>query len=240
VGRTQQESLSTTAVNRDELLGLAEDLPDVWESPSSDTKLKQRIIRILIQEVVADVDERTQAVVLAIHWAAGHHSVLRVPKLKTGQHSRSTKAEAVDVVRQMATVYTDEDIPLTLNRLRLKTGAGNRWSEARVRPLRSYLKLPVYRPDRQHGRLNMLQAAHRLGVSSTVVRRLIASKILPASQILPGAPWEIGSKAVAAPEVIHAATALRSRDSRHRGTKNEGTPKLPGLYEESTKGPELP
>jgi plasmid stability protein len=240
VDRAQQESLSTAPVNRDELLALAEDLPGLWDSPSSDTTLKQRIIRILIQEVIADVDERTQEVVLAIHWVGGHHSELRVPKLKTGQHGRSTKAEAVDIVRQMATSYTDEDIALTLNRLRLKTGAGNTWSEARVRSLRSYLKLPVYRPEQQHGRLNMLQAAQRLGVSPTVVRRLIASKILPASQILSGAPWEIDPKAVAAPEVIQATTALKNRDRRHGVPRGEGTPELPGLYEESTEETELP
>jgi hypothetical protein len=101
----------------------------VWESRSTDLALKQRIIRILIQEIVANVDELAKEVVLTIHWAGGRHSELRVPKLKTGRHKRCTKAEAVDLVRQMASSYTDEDIALTLNRLGLKTGAGNTWNE---------------------------------------------------------------------------------------------------------------
>jgi hypothetical protein len=78
--------------------------------------------------------------------------------------------------------YPDAEIALTLNRLRLKTGAGNTWSEIRVRSLRSHLKLAAYQGDKPDGRLNMLQAAERLGVSHTVVRRLIAGKILPATQ----------------------------------------------------------
>jgi hypothetical protein len=94
--------------------------------------VKQRIIRILIQEIVVDVDEGTQEVVLVIHWVGGRHSELRVPKLKTGQHGRCTKIEAVAIVRQMAASYSDEEIALTLNRLRLRTGAGNTWSEERV------------------------------------------------------------------------------------------------------------
>lgn len=240
VAQAEQESVSATVVNRDELLALAEELPGVWESPSSDPGLKQRIIRILIQEIVADVDERTQEVVLVIHWVGGRHSELRVPKLKTGQHSRCTKTEAVEIVRQMATSYPDEEIALTLNRLRLRTGAGNTWNEARVRSLRSYLKLPAYKAEQADGRLNMLQAAERLGVSPTVVRRLIAGKVLQATQILPGAPWEIDSKAVASPEVIQAATALRNRDNRQRDSASAGTPKLPGLEEGSVERKELP
>lgn len=238
--QAEQESASATVINRDDLLTLAEDLPSVWESPTSDPSLKQRIIRILIQEIVADVDEHSQEVVLVIHWVGGRHSELRVPKLKTGQHGRRTKTEAVDIVRQMATSYPDGEIALTLNRLRLRTGAGNTWSEARVRSLRSYLKLPVYKAEQAHSRLNMLQAAEQLGVSPAVVRRLIASKILQATQILPGAPWEIDPKAVASAEVIQAATALKNRDKRQQGSRNKGMPKLPGFDEELVNGKELP
>ena len=235
VTQAEQEAVSATVINKDELLALADDLPGVWESPSSNPSLKQRIIRILIQEIVADVDEHTQEVVLVIHWAGGRHSELRVPKLRAGQHGRCTQTEAIDIVRQMATSYPDGEIVLTLNRLRLRTGAGNTWSEARVRSLRSYLKLPAYRAEQADGRLNMLQAAERLGVSPTVVRRLIAGKMLHATQILPGAPWEIDSRAVASPEVIHAATALRNRDNRDRDSVSEGTPRLPGLDEDNGK-----
>lgn len=240
LSQAQQESEEATIVNRDDLLSLAEDLTAVWESPSSDASIKQRIIRILIEEIVADVDESAQEVVLVIHWVGGRHSELRVPKSKTGRHSRCTKREAVDIVRQMATSYTDEEIALTLNRLRLKTGAGNTWSEPRVRSLRSHLKLPAYRAEQSDGRLNMLQAAQRLGVSATVVRRLIAGKILQATQILPGAPWEIDSKAVASAEVIRGAMTLKNRYSREPKHVSEGTLSLPGLYEESAEEKDLP
>jgi hypothetical protein len=175
--------------SRDDLLALAEDLPGVWESPSSDPRLKQRIIRILIQEIVADVDE--QEATLVIHWVGGRHSELHVLKLQPGHHSRRTQVEAVDIVRQMAGKYKDEEIALTLNRLRLKTGVGNSWSEKRVRSLRSHLNLPAYDPGQQDCHLNLRKVAEQLAVSTTIVRRLIASKILPATQVVPGAPWEL-------------------------------------------------
>lgn len=235
VSQAEQKSASAPVVNRDDLLALAEDLPSVWESPSSDPSLKQKIIRILIQEIVADVDDGAQEVVLVIHWIGGRHSELRVAKMKTGEHSRCTKPEAVDILRQMSGRYTDEQIARTLNRLRLKTGAGNTWSEARVRSSREHLKLPAYRNGPPEDRVNMLQAAQRLGVSTTLVRRLIGDKILSATQIVPGAPWEIDSQAVVSPVVIQAAAAAKNRDSLQQSPISEGTPMLPGLAEESVE-----
>ena len=236
VSQAEQKSASAPVVSREDLLALAEDLPSVWESPSSDPSLKQKIMRILIEEIVADVDDGAQEVVLVMHWLGGRHSELRVAKGKVGEHSRCTKPEAVEIVRQMSGRYTDEQMARTLNRLRLKTGAGNSWSEARVRSLREHWKLPAYRDGQPQDRLNLLQAAQRLGVSTTLVRRLIVDKILPATQIVPGAPWEIDSQAVDSPGVIQAAAAAKNRESRQQSAISEGTPMLPGLDEESIEG----
>ncbi len=225
-----RESLNEPVIDKAGLLRLAEDLPAIWESPTTDLALKQRITRIMIEEIVANVDEQKQEVVLVIHWAGGRHSELRVPKLKTGHHGRCTKTEAVDLVRQMAGGYTDEEIALTLNRIGLRTGAGNTWNETRVRSLRQYLKLPVCRVEQRAGQLNLQRAAEQLGVSASVVRRLIELKTLPAAQIVSGAPWQIDAKDIALPEVIRAAIALKNRDRRLRNKSvNDATLFLPGL-----------
>ena len=49
------------------LLSLAQDLPAVWNA-TTDMRLKQRIVRILVQEIVADVDEEKREIVLLVHW----------------------------------------------------------------------------------------------------------------------------------------------------------------------------
>ena len=85
----------------------------------------------------------------------------------------------------------------------------------------------------------MLQAAQRLGVSTTLVRRLIGDKILPATQIVPGAPWEIDSQAVVSPVVIQAAAAAKNRDSRQQSPISERIPMLSGLDVESVDGEDL-
>ena len=65
-------------------------------------RLRQRIVRILIEEIVADVDESRREIVLLIRWAGGQHSELRVKKRETGQHSKCTSLEAIEVVRHIA------------------------------------------------------------------------------------------------------------------------------------------
>ena len=85
-------------------------------------------------------------------------------------------------------------------------------------------------------RLNLQQAAKLLGVSATLVRSLIQRKVLPAIQIVPGAPWQIDANDVASSKMIRAATALKNRESRLRHhLKDDRTLQLPSLYDESTE-----
>jgi DNA invertase Pin-like site-specific DNA recombinase len=231
--KAEVESPAIPAIGPDELLRLAQDLPVIWDAPSTDSTIKQRIVGILVQEIVVDVDEATNEVLLFIHWAGGRHSELRVAKHKRGQNSRCTPLEAVDVVRQMAAQYADGEIALTLNRLRLKTGTGNTWNETRVRSLRSQLKI-VHQSSQQNdssSSVNLEAAAKRLRVSGTVVRRLIKLKILPAVQVVAGAPWQIAVNDADCPAVVQAALRLQRREGLPEAYQHEIAPRLPGFEE---------
>jgi hypothetical protein len=197
--------------DRETLLSLAHELPLVWNSPGADMRLKQRILRILIREIVADVDDHNQEIVLLIHWAGGRHSELRVKKNKTGKHQHCTAVEAVEVVRQTAGKFADEQIATTLNRLGLRTGAGNSWNEMRVASLRRYQQLPSYDADASQDFLTLEETALRLGVSATTVRRMIKRKLLPANHVVDYAPWQIPKAALASEEVKRAVERIKQR-----------------------------
>jgi hypothetical protein len=82
--------------------------------------------------------------------------------------------EAIEVVREMAGIFPDCQIAATLNRLGLKTGAGNTWREGRIRSLRSHIGLPSYDPARLDERcVTLEQPAERLGVAIKTMKRLI-------------------------------------------------------------------
>jgi len=61
-----------TPVDRDLLESLASDLRPVWEAPSSEMPVKQRIARLLIQEIIADADDHARERVAVAQLAAEH------------------------------------------------------------------------------------------------------------------------------------------------------------------------
>lgn len=191
------------------LMSLAQDLPAVWNAPSTDMRLKQRIVRILVHEIVVDVNEKDHEVVLLIHWAGGRHSELRVKKNRTGEHTRCTSMDAIGVMRQMAIDHTDEQIAATLNRLGLQTGTGNSWNEQRVYSARRYHQLPAFDPGRASRFVTLERAAESLGVSANSVRRMIERKTLPATQVVPLAPWQIGIEVLESDRVKQAVKNIK-------------------------------
>jgi DNA invertase Pin-like site-specific DNA recombinase len=203
------------AIDRKGLLSLAMNLPAVWNSETADMKVKQRIVRTLVQEIVADVDERASEIVLVVHWVGGRHTEVRTPKVKAGHHRKCTGDDAIEVVRRMAGRWPDEQIAATLNRLRLRTGAGNTWNDSRVASLRQRLELPTHAPAvNGSSMLTLDQACRHLGVSNTLLRKLIESKQLPAIQAAPAAPWEIPAEALDAEPIRQAVERARTSRSR--------------------------
>jgi len=231
--RTAESSVNTTPIpDRSSLMRLADDLESVWRAPGTDLRLKQRILRTLIEEVVVDVDQPTNQVVMLIHWSGGRHTELRVTKPKTGEHGHKTATEAVEVVKQMAGQYPDDVIASTLNRLGFSTGCGNTWKKHLVCSLRSKLDLPTYDPNSNHqrGTLTAEQAADRLGVSMRTVRELLRTNVLVGTQVVKFAPWQILPEALDATAVIERVQ--RIRDGKHRRmacTPTEHLLRLPGM-----------
>jgi hypothetical protein len=174
-------------------------------------------VRTVIHEIVADVDAAQGAIVLLIYWAGGRHSELLVKRNEIGRHRRCTSLDTIDIIRQMAGKFSDEQIATTLNRIGLRTGNGNTWNELRVRFVRNYHALPAFDPScPRQSLLTLEEAAHQLGVSPTCVRRLIRNKQLPAQQVVPYAPWEIAVDALASETVRQAIRDIKGRVGSQR------------------------
>jgi len=209
---------------------LATDLRTVWDAPSSEMRVKQRIARLLIQEIIADADDHAHEIVLVIHWAGGRHSEVRIPRPKPGEHRHRTGPDAEGVVRRMAGAWPDHEIAASLNRLRLRTGAGNTWTASRVLSLRKRLHLVDYDEAAAKPMLTLNQAADRLGVGPWVVRQLITRGILEATQVVPCAPWQLDPVVLDTEAIRHAAQAVQHR-TRRPGSRitDLHTLEIPGL-----------
>jgi hypothetical protein len=126
---------TTAPTSPEQFATLAGDLKAVWRDPTTDVRLKKRIVRELIREVIADLDEQDGEIILVVHWMGGVHTELRLPRRRRGQRN-STAAKIVEAVRALALVCRDDVIAGLLNRNGLRTGHGNRWTRERVTSLR--------------------------------------------------------------------------------------------------------
>ncbi len=180
------------SLEHDILHGLAEDLQSAWNAPTTTTRTRQRLVRALIDEIIADLDESSGEIVLTVRWRGGQHSELRVRKPRTGEHRRHTSEEAHAVIRSMAGKWPDEQIAASLNRMRLRTGQDQSWTARRVQSFRGKHKIRAYRSATDDsGWLTMSEAACELGVTNHVIRRLIRDGVLPAEQVVSRAPYQI-------------------------------------------------
>jgi excisionase family DNA binding protein len=202
-----------TAVMPD-FTGLADDLQAAWNTPSVTMRARQRLLRALVTDIIADVDEAAREVVLTIHWRGGQHSQLRVRKPKTGEHGCRTSEQALAVMRSMATRWSDEDIAASLNRMGMPTGQGKTWTAHRVSSVRRVNGINAYRSAEKTGEwLTMTEAAIRLSVTNHKIRRLIKDRVLAAEQVVPGAPYQIRARDLD-DERVTAALGRKGRPCR--------------------------
>jgi DNA invertase Pin-like site-specific DNA recombinase len=215
-------------IDREALLALAHDLPAAWNASSTDARTKQRLTRILIQEVV--IDSEADQIVVVIHWTGGRHSEVRVAKVRTGRYPDDRYPSPVEVMRTIGGHWPDRQLAVTMNRMRCKRNDGQSWTVARVRELRERLGIAAFDPASiKVETITVDEAAHRLNICIGSVKRLIREGVLPATQLMPSAPWQIPTAALDTEEVKIGVQAVMGRRPRNfTALQDLTTLKLPG------------
>jgi hypothetical protein len=194
---------------------LAHDLPAAWNAPTTDARTKQRLTHMLVEEVVIDLDDAANEAVVVVHWVGGRHTELRVPRVRTGRHPADRRPGSVEVVRKLGGRWPDRELAVTMNRMRCKSADGESWTTVRVRELRERLGVAAYDPAEGAETISADAAASRLGICIGSVHRLIREGILPASQLMPSAPWKVPVEALETEAVMAGVRAI-GRRARHR------------------------
>jgi DNA invertase Pin-like site-specific DNA recombinase len=183
-----QTSLQPTPID---LGPLADDLQRVWDAPGTDSRLKKRIARVLIEEIMVDTDPAAGDVELVIHWKGGVHTVLHVRRRRRNQMWSTKNPKLAVAVRQMATICTDMQIAGYLNRNGLRNESGNRWTPQQVACLRKTGNIPPYSETRCHteGWMNLTKAARHVGLGLPLLRKATESGAVSSLHPLHDGPW---------------------------------------------------
>jgi DNA invertase Pin-like site-specific DNA recombinase len=208
--RLEQHRAATDAgptIRADEFAELAAHLETIWTDPDTSPRLKKRIVRTLIEEVLVDLDSTHGELILTIHWKGGVHTELRLPRRRRGQCSTQTAPEILQAVAVLARIASDNVIAGVLNRNGHLTGRGNRWTRERVTALRSHNCIPCYKPGEPQAWMTLTDAAALLDISARTLRLAIDRGEIPAEHPFADGPW-ILSRDVLCGE---AAQAVKTR-----------------------------
>ncbi|MGA9641348.1 MAG: recombinase family protein [Terriglobales bacterium] len=200
------------AASLEDFYQLSQQLETIWTDPATSVRLKKRIVRTLIEEVLVDVDSSASELVLTLHWKGDAHTELRLPRRRRGQCSTQTSPELIEAVGVLARICSDDLIAGILNRNGRLTGRGNRWTRERVTALRSHHHIPCYKREEQQQQpwMNLTDAAALLDVSPRTLRLAIDRGDISADHPFTDGPWVISRDVLEG----ESAQALKRRVAR--------------------------
>jgi len=198
----------------EQLASLREDVRQLWNHPRASNALKQQLVRVLIKEIVADVDEEREETVLLIQWSGGHHTELR--GRRTLRRGKLPSGELKSIVETLRKVQTDYAIASSLNRAGIRTPSGETWTRDRVQRYRQRVGIRAYDAvlKARSSWLTQSETATRLEISPMSVHRLVTSKILPAEYPQRGLPMVISAVDLDLDEIQHAVRSLKAGKTR--------------------------
>lgn len=199
---------------------LARDFPSLWNHPDADVRLKKRLLRAAIHEIVVSHQPEKQRLEIVIHWQGGVHTRVYVKKRATPRGSKADPG-LIETVRAL-TSLSDPDIARILNMKKTSTPRGLRWTKDRVKAFRRQHHIRLAIPADSDNFLTGQQAARRLGISRHGLEALFRVGLLHNNQTIDFAPWRIPLAEVDSEPVRQAVRAMKA----HRTLpKNWGCPK---------------
>ena len=172
---------------------LAQDLDQVWHSPTTTNRDRKRLLRCLIDEVQLTTEDQRYRI--RIVWKGGAVTERDVERLAPGAATPRDSEDIVELARRLAQEFDDAQIARILNRQGRRTARDNPFTQANILSLRGHHQIPKcsipQARDPKEGPFTADEAAAELGVTMSTIHRWLREGILAGSQMMPGAPWKI-------------------------------------------------
>ena len=167
--------LETTKSQKESILALAKDFPRLWNAPSTSSKDRKRILRLLIKDITVKKLREENKIILHIRWQGGALETLEVhnpPPSNEWQHSD----ELINRVKDLALVMTDQQIAETLTKEGVITKKGNPLTHRTIQWIRAKNNIPITPCGPEEFSIN--QVAEKFNVSHYVVRYWFERKMI--------------------------------------------------------------
>ena len=184
----QTQRAQDLLAHRDAVLALGQDLPRLWHAPTTSSKDRKRMLRLVLKDIT--ITKAAKTVTLQIRWQGGATEELSVPLRPKASDQWRHDPALVERVRELAQHANDEQIVAHLNQAGVKTRKGNRVTVSAIRWIRFTHAIPVPPLQRPEER-TVAEVATHFGVSHHVVYYWIARHHIAGRKLanLKGVAW---------------------------------------------------
>lgn len=174
-----------------QLIGYAQDLPALWNAPTTRQQDRKRLVRCLIRHVVLTATEEGERLKAEIHWSGGEVTKLEFPRVTRAR--TATTSEVIELVRDLAQEFSDGQIARILQRRGIRTATGLPFNTHRLFMLRrNYDIQPGPKvPKKGDNVYTAEEAAEIFHVSRPTIIRWVEDGLLQGTQRSQHAPWRI-------------------------------------------------
>jgi hypothetical protein len=182
-----QEAHVATPEQKAKVLALARDLPRLWRAPTTQSKDRKRMLRLLIKDITVEKPANQKQLLVHIRWQGGPCSDVSVQLPPNIADRVRYPFSVVDRIRELAHNLPDSEIADRLNREGQLSAKGQPYTVKIIQWIRCRYRIPpaeLKRPEE----LTVQQVAKRFGTSDQVVYYWIEHSVIRSRRINSGMP----------------------------------------------------
>ncbi len=189
----QQKARVATPEQKEKVMALARDLPRLWHAPTTQTKDRKRMLRLLIKDITVEKSALPKQLMVHIRWQGGACTDRSVQLPPNVADRVRYPVAVVERVHELAQSLPDAQIAAQLNREGHSSAKGRPYSAKIIQWIRWRYQIPpatLKKPEE----LTVQQVAQQFGVSTGVIYYWIEHKIITARRLNDGMPYWITLK----------------------------------------------
>jgi len=182
-----QEAHVATPEQKANVMALARDLPRLWRAPTTQSKDRKRMLRLVIKDITIEKPVNQKQLLAHIRWQGGACSDVSVQLPPNIADRVRYPSAVVDRIRELARDLPDGEIADQLRREGKVSAKGRPYTVKIVQWIRCRYRIPpaaLKRPEE----LTVQQVAKRFGTSDQVVYYWIEHSVIRSRRISPGMP----------------------------------------------------
>jgi DNA invertase Pin-like site-specific DNA recombinase len=188
----QKKAYTATDEQKERILALAQDLPYLWNLPTTKEKDRKRILRLLIKDITVEKLTEVGQVILHVRWQGGASEDIRVELPQKIYDKWRYPPHIVEKIQTLAETLTDHEIAERLNKEGLLSAKGKAFTKSVVNWIRYKNSiLSLQSREKRSEELTVKQVSEKLEISHYVIYNWIGQGFLNARRIRKGFPYLI-------------------------------------------------